>query len=134
MLDKRKSMIMSIAINKSKHKDSVGVPDNSRIAAIILSIGLLVHNIFEGMAIGLSSSPNALLIIMIAVCSHKLITAFSLGLSFYQAEWFDCSAITVMIMFTIAGPIGTIAGFIMAADAPAILEGIFMSLTSGTFL
>jgi len=89
MLDKRKSFIMSVAERKDAIKSvheadqaNTTKGDNSRTAAIILSIGLLIHNIFEGMSIGLSPDSTKLMIIMIAVCSHKVITAFSLGLSF----------------------------------------------------
>jgi len=72
---------------------------------------------------------------MLAVCSHKVITAFSLGLSFFQAGWWDCTSISVMVTFTVAGPIGTVIGFIVASgDGTEVLSAIFMSITSGTFL
>lgn len=142
MLDKKSSFIMSVAEKKRNNQltsinEEGGAGktiDNSKTAALILSIGLLIHNIFEGLSIGLSKDQNALIIMMIAVCSHKLITAFSLGLSFHTAGWWDCSSITVMSVFTVAGPIGTLVGFILASDAPEVLAAIFMSITTGTFL
>jgi len=97
MLDKRKSFIMSVgeriqpkevqgsgldSIPEEKHAH-----DNSKTAAIILAAGLLLHNIFEGMSVGLSRDMGQLAVIMVAVCSHKVITSFSLGLSFHQAKW-----------------------------------------------
>jgi len=63
MLDKKKSFIMNVADRKQiqKSMEEVGTldqhkMDNSRTAAVILAIGLLIHNIFEGMSIGLQ--PN----------------------------------------------------------------------------
>mmetsp|Transcript_70753 Transcript_70753/g.152432 ORF Transcript_70753/g.152432 Transcript_70753/m.152432 type:complete len:88 (+) Transcript_70753:504-767(+) len=87
MIDKRKSFIMGIGEQKAHETSGGHSHDNmqmpsTRTAALILSVGLLIHNIFEGMSIGLQTTPEQLLIIMIAVCSHKVITAFSLGLSF----------------------------------------------------
>lgn len=85
MMDKKKSLIMNIGEIKQNNtmiESTVPINDTSKTAAIILSVGLLVHNIFEGMSIGLSKTKADLIIIMIAVCSHKMITAFSLGLAF----------------------------------------------------
>jgi len=39
-----------------------------------------------------------------------------------------------MATFTLAGPLGTMIGFILQNEAPLVLQGIFMSITSGTFL
>lgn len=45
-------------------------------AAIILTIGLTVHNILEGVAIGLSPSQEKLIMILIGICPHNLLESF----------------------------------------------------------
>lgn len=94
----------------SSEEDSTSITKTNKTSAFILSVGLLLHNLFEGMSIGLSVDHNHLVILLIAVCSHKVITAFSLGLSFYNAKWWDMSSICVMVIFTISGPFGTVLG------------------------
>lgn len=39
-----------------------------------------------------------------------------------------------MIVFIFAGPLGTLLGFVLNQEAPAVMAAIFMSLTAGTFL
>jgi len=143
MLDKKKSFIMSVADRKQVVKSTEETSndkdlhkmDNTRTSAVILATGLLIHNIFEGMSIGLQPNETQLFLMMLAVCSHKVIVAFSLGLSFFQAGWWDCTSISVMVTFTVAGPIGTLIGFVIASgDGTEVLSAIFMSITSGTFL
>jgi len=100
MLDKRKSLIINIEQQKkindethNHHHDNIeNSLDNSKTTAIVLSLALLVHNIFEGMAIGMSPDLPKLITMVVASCSHKFIEAFSLGLSFLEANWFDCSS------------------------------------------
>jgi len=102
MLDKKKSLIFNIEQQKKisnentnthdhSHSDEEKL-DNSKTTAIVLSLALLVHNLFEGMAIGMSPDLSKLVTMVVASCSHKFIEAFSLGLSFLEANWFDCSS------------------------------------------
>lgn len=139
MLDRRGSHIMSLAENRRNAKESIAQPtaektDNTRSGSIILAVGLLIHNIFEGISIGLAPSRDKLIVMMVAVCAHKTITAFSLGLSFLKSDWFDVASYCIMITFTVAGPIGSVIGFWLSASAPVVVTGIMMSLTCGTFL
>lgn len=144
MISKKKSFVHSIGLKKKEKKyrqymqsqgENVNLEGTStKSAALILSIGLLIHNIFEGMSIGLTSENADLIILLIAVCAHKTITAFSLGLAFMQAEWADGSALAIMVVFIFAGPAGTTLGFILSAEASAVVQAVFMAITSGTFL
>lgn len=74
---------------KSKPSDNINIHESTDIkvstvsngrspksAAIILTIGLTVHNILEGVAIGLSPSQEKLIMILIGICPHNLLESF----------------------------------------------------------
>lgn len=131
--------------NKSKSKETID-PDSekkldsnntnikSKSAVMILYIGLSVHNILEGVSIGLSPSKEKLILIMIGVCTHKLIDSFFLGMMFLRANWVDTNSHIIMCLFCLTGPSGVLIGFLMHDGAPLIAQAIMTSLTTGTFL
>mmetsp|Transcript_93211 Transcript_93211/g.201618 ORF Transcript_93211/g.201618 Transcript_93211/m.201618 type:complete len:101 (+) Transcript_93211:222-524(+) len=100
----------------------------------MLTIGLLLHNVFEGMSIGVQSSVQGLSLMLIAVCSHKVVVAFSLGLSFHRAQWKNATANLAITLFLISGPLGTVVGILVAQESPPIVSAVLISLTLGTFL
>jgi len=75
---------------KSKPSDNINIHESTDVkdlktvsngrspksAAIILTIGLTVHNILEGVAIGLSPSQEKLIMILIGICPHNLLESF----------------------------------------------------------
>lgn len=140
IFDKRKVFIHAVGERLHNHNHGNGHADNGeenvdRSSALVLSIALLIHNTFEGMSIGLAVSPSEMYTLLFAVLSHKAITAFSLGLSFMQAGWNDWTATLVMSIFAISGPFGTWIGYLILNDmSDGILQGVFMGMTSGTFL
>lgn len=69
---------------------------NSKSAAVILTIGLTVHNMLEGIAIGLSPSQEKLLVILIGICPHNLLESFYLGMMFIKSNWLDTTGYTLM--------------------------------------
>jgi len=62
--------------NNTQHAHSHHTGKNSKSAAVILTIGLTVHNILEGIAIGLSPSQEKLIMILIGICPHNLLESF----------------------------------------------------------
>jgi len=63
-------------LDNNTHAHSHHTGKNSKSAAVILTIGLTVHNILEGIAIGLSPSQEKLIMILIGICPHNLLESF----------------------------------------------------------
>jgi len=63
-------------LGNNTHAHSHHTGKNSKSAAVILTIGLTVHNILEGIAIGLSPSQEKLIMILIGICPHNLLESF----------------------------------------------------------
>lgn len=78
------------------HSHSNSPQKNSKSAAVILTIGLTVHNILEGVAIGLSPSQEKLVMILIGICPHNLLESFYLGMMFIKSNWLDATGYTLM--------------------------------------
>lgn len=119
--------------NQNNCNELINKPNSkSAHTAIVLTIGLTVHNLFESISIGLSSTLDKLIVIMIGVCVHKLIDSFFLGMMFMKSNMPYKSVI--MFIFSMTGVVGVLIGFILQSDAPIILQAIMTSLTTGTFL
>lgn len=81
-----------IDIHENNKENTVNNQTNGKSpksAAIILTIGLTVHNILEGIAIGLSPSQEKLIMILIGICPHNLLESFYLGMQFIKSNWKD---------------------------------------------
>lgn len=120
---------MSRIDTKKQNKTS-----QSESVTISLFVGLSVHNILEGISIGLSPTYEKLIVITIGVCIHKLVDSFVLGMMILNSNWKDTKSYLFMFMFCLSGPLGVIIGFIAQNNVPLLIRAILTSLTVGTFL
>lgn len=99
----------------------------------VLMIALSVHSIFEGLATGISKDMKDVINMIIAIVLHKGAAGTSLGISLVKTFPNDFKLVrTLVLMFSIATPLGVILGMILA-DADDIYEIIFNSIAAGTF-
>ena len=101
---------------------------------IVLMIGLSTHSIFEGIACGLESDLNNVILMVVAIILHKGAAGLSLGISMAKAfPNRDKFIMILLFLFSIATPLGVIIGWAVAADSP-MSEIVFGCLAAGTFL
>jgi zinc transporter 1/2/3 len=93
--------------NISEHKDDLLINKNrlSITRNFILILSLIIHSIFEGIALGANNESKPLLELFFAIIIHKSIIAFSVGLKLMTLTnkrliYFAC------FLFSIATPIG----------------------------
>ena len=100
----------------------------------ILLIGLGVHSIFEGLALGLESDAKDTAVFAFAICVHKGAAAMSLGISIHRSFpgriGFNVALMTV---FSLCTPFGVILGMLLQDDND-LVEIVFSSIAAGTFL
>jgi len=80
----------------------------------VLLIGLSVHSIFEGLALGLTHNLKDLLMFVAAIFLHKGAAGMSLGIS--MAKTFPDNprfVIKMIALFGVFTPIGVILGMIL---------------------
>uniref|UniRef100_A0A914X3M8 Solute carrier family 39 member 1 n=1 Tax=Plectus sambesii TaxID=2011161 RepID=A0A914X3M8_9BILA len=58
---------------------------HSTVRAVLLVCALSMHAVFEGLSMGMQSSVDVMLQVFIALCIHKALVGFSLGLRLVQS-------------------------------------------------
>nr|XP_002122816.1 zinc transporter ZIP2-like [Ciona intestinalis] len=115
------------------------IPSHSSVRAIILLFALSAHALFEGLAIGLQTSTNALRTLVVAVLIHKMALAFSYGISLISDKANLKSVLTALTIFSIMAPIGIGVGAALtsAKEGDDVIEKIIaitQAFASGTFV
>ncbi|KAH8299816.1 hypothetical protein KR044_006421 [Drosophila immigrans] len=103
---------------------------------IILALSL--HELFEGMAIGLEDTVGTVWFMFGAVAAHKLVLAFCVGMELLVARTRTSLAIVYLITFSIVTPIGIGIGIGISqqadANQPSVPSGILQGIACGTLL
>lgn len=148
-------IIDDCVITPADGQDGGAGVDNNRSAAalrgLLIVLGLSVHELFEGLAIGLESSAGYVWYMFGAVAAHKFIIAFCIGVELVSAStstskssaanWYaNFLSYIYVCMFAIVSPLGIGIGmFLTAGDgtssaATAGSTGLVAVLLQVTFL
>ncbi|EFA82691.1 zinc/iron permease [Heterostelium album PN500] len=103
----------------------------------ILVIGLSVHSLFEGIALGVQNTQVRILDILVAIFAHKFLASFALGVNIVQSKSDNTSFLkifTLILIFSIASPIGSIIGLLVSNLDCTLASSILQGVASGTFL
>ena len=114
--------------HEHKHEKKIG------ITPYILLLALGFHGFFEGMALGIQGEVRDTLFLSLAIAAHKWAASLTLGISFIKAEVQLKQLIIMIGIFGLIGPVGITFGMILRATANAIVEGIFLAISVGTFI
>ncbi len=105
----------------------------SNITPYILLVALSIHGLFEGTALGVQKHLKDAIFLGVAILAHKWAESFTLGISFFKSNTERVSYIRMIILFTVFTPLGILIGmFVIGADP--MTQGIFLAISSGTFL
>lgn len=100
----------------------------------VLLIGLGVHSLFEGIALGIKNEMDSVLLLTIAIVMHKGAAGMALGTSMAKAfPNRDNHVIFLLFLFAIFTPIGVIFGWAVSTSSP-IVEITFNCFAAGTFI
>lgn len=127
------------------HKDHHGhshmpVPadDGSSARGLGIILALSLHELFEGMAIGLEGTVSTVWFMFGAVSAHKLVLAFCVGMELLVARTRSSLAILYLVTFSIVTPIGIGVGLgisqQVAAGQPSLPSGVLQGIACGTLL
>ena len=108
--------------------------DPSSFTPYILLIALGFHGFFEGLALGLQENLQGTLFLFVAIMAHKWAESLTLGISFVKAKATKKSIILMCSLFSIIGPLGVVVGILLSTKGGEVIEGIFLGLSTGTFL
>ncbi|KAH8285585.1 hypothetical protein KR054_011298, partial [Drosophila jambulina] len=113
-----------------------GEGSSARGLGIILALSL--HELFEGMAIGLENTVSTVWFMFGAVAAHKLVLAFCVGMELLVARTRRSLAIVYLVTFSIVTPIGIGVGLGISqqvvAGQPSLPSGVLQGIACGTLL
>lgn len=124
----------SVSAPGSKQKgESVALQGNSTFAGVSTLVGVTIHSIIEGVAMGASQSDFALGLLTLAVLCHKFFATFAVASSLQgtggQALWWG-----VCTLQAATGPLGMLVGAIASADLDGKASAALQCTAGGTLL
>ncbi|XP_047119006.1 uncharacterized protein LOC124801103 isoform X1 [Schistocerca piceifrons] len=111
----------------------------SSLRGLLIVLALSVHELFEGLAVGLQETANLVYYMMGAVAAHKLVLAFCVGVQLIAAGTRPRYIVCYVLTFALVSPIGIGVGLALGTEegssvgssaATATLQG----LACGTLL
>eukprot|EP00586_Coscinodiscus_wailesii_P003311 CAMPEP_0172478102 /NCGR_PEP_ID=MMETSP1066-20121228/1871_1 /TAXON_ID=671091 /ORGANISM="Coscinodiscus wailesii, Strain CCMP2513" /LENGTH=401 /DNA_ID=CAMNT_0013237383 /DNA_START=33 /DNA_END=1238 /DNA_ORIENTATION=+ len=126
--------------NNFHHHDHAHVDKHlhgSMISSFALLVALSLHSILAGFGLGIDDSPTAFGT-AVAIISHKLFAAYSLGSTLTAASEGISDGIFYMTIsiFAFSTPLGIIAGVLMgdSLQVNEYVKGVIQAIVAGTFL
>ncbi|EYU42823.1 hypothetical protein ABFS82_13G008600 [Erythranthe guttata] len=111
-----------------------------RVISQVLELGIIVHSVIIGIALGASQSPKTIRPLIAALSFHQFFEGIGLGGCITQAR-FKARAVTIMaIFFSITTPTGIAIGIgitnIYSETSPTalIVQGVFNAASAGILI
>ncbi|XP_018332891.1 zinc transporter ZIP1 isoform X2 [Agrilus planipennis] len=114
--------------------------DNSFLKSFrgfLIVLALSVHELFEGLAVGLESSTNSVWYMFGAVSAHKIVIAFCIGVELIVSDISKLLTIFYVFTFAIVSPLGIGIGIALSEDqkdSTEVVSVVLQGLASGTLL
>lgn len=98
-------------------------------------IGISLHSLIDGLALGAAfTDPRLSVIVFLAMVIHKLPCAFSLGSLLMMGHYSRTRIITLILIYAMMTPIGTVLTWALARNLPQSMVGWALGFSAGTFL
>lgn len=98
-------------------------------------IGISVHSLIDGLALGAAfTDPRLSIIVFLAMLIHKIPCAFSLGSLLMLGHYSRRRIVTLILIYAMMTPIGTVLTWMMARELPQTMVGWALGFSAGTFL
>lgn len=108
--------------------------------SILVVSALSLHGCFEGLVIGLEGSVFGVWSFFLAICLHKLVIAFSIGMELLEVGIKTKLYFVHMIGFSLAAPLGAMIGLLLYntlsenSDFGMVAIAILQAISGGTIL
>lgn len=109
----------------------------SSLRGLLIVLALSVHELFEGLAVGLEGSATNVWYLFGAVAAHKLVLAFCVGVELIVARTHKWLALVYVVTFSVVSPLGIGIGILVSggeSGTTTIVSAILQGLASGTLL
>lgn len=110
----------------------------SSIRGLLIVLALSVHELFEGLAVGLEGTTATVWYMFGAVAAHKFVIAFCVGVELIVARTSFWLAIGYIFIYSVVSPLGIGIGIFLSngsnADDMEVISVVLQGLASGTLL
>lgn len=110
----------------------------SSIRGLLIVMALSVHELFEGLAVGLEHEPGNVWYMFASVAAHKVVIAFCIGVELMVHKTQSWLMIVYVFIYAIVSPLGIAVGIWVSnagdSEGFAITSVILQGLASGTLL
>ncbi|CAG4986757.1 unnamed protein product [Colias eurytheme] len=110
----------------------------SALRGLLIVLALSIHELFEGLAVGLESCTSSVWYMLGAVSAHKLVIAFCIGVELIATRTKTYLSIIYITTFAIVSPLGIGIGILLVGGEGATAAGaysvVLQGLASGTLL
>jgi zinc and cadmium transporter len=98
-------------------------------------VGIGIHSVLDGVAIGAGSLMNMSLVIILAVTIHKFPAALALSSMLVKGGEYSRRKILVsMFIFALATPLGAIFALALLKSMDEVMVAVALGVSAGTFL
>ncbi|RZC37672.1 Zip domain containing protein [Asbolus verrucosus] len=107
------------------------------IRGLLVVLALSIHELFEGLAVGLESSSRTVWYMFGAVSAHKLVIAFCIGVELVTSGMKNVLVIVYVFAFAVVSPVGIGIGIAITEEeqsSTALVSVLLQGLASGTLL
>ncbi|XP_067008325.2 zinc transporter ZIP1 [Anabrus simplex] len=126
--------------HKMGHDLTHVLPDEDGVASairgLLVVLALSIHELFEGLAVGLQSTAELVYYMMGAVAAHKLVISFCVGMELVSSGTRTALIIIYVIAFAIVSPIGIGVGMAVSDQhaSEGVANAVLQGLATGTLL
>ncbi|RZF44107.1 hypothetical protein LSTR_LSTR014180 [Laodelphax striatellus] len=126
------SGITNVSPSASNHNHGVFF-DEVTGKNFLLVFALSIHEVFEGLAIGLESSRDAVWYMLLGVGAHKMIIAFCVGVQMLSMRRRPMLAVSYVVLFATTTSVAIVAGVFISSQC-GLLSVVLQGLATGTLL
>jgi zinc transporter ZupT len=95
---------------------------------------MLCVSLLETMALGISQDTASAALTAASIALHQPAESLSLLVSLAKTALPPARILQYLLVYSLVGPVGMGAGYILGKAAPPLFQGVLMAITAGTLL
>ncbi|XP_058062922.1 zinc transporter ZIP1-like [Anopheles bellator] len=113
---------------------------SSTLRGLLIVLALSIHELFEGLAVGLERSPSAVWLLFGAVAAHKFVIAFCVAFELLVAAVRFRVAVAYIFVYSVVSPLGIGIGIALSSvsddanDTIEVVSVVLQGMASGTLV
>ncbi|CAH0548125.1 unnamed protein product [Brassicogethes aeneus] len=126
--------------HKNEHSHVIAIDSDTTVKTIrglLIVLALSIHELFEGLAVGLEGSSTNVWYMFGAVSAHKFVIAFCIGVELMASQMTTTMVVVYVFTFAVVSPLGIGIGIAVNNidhSSTETISVILQGLASGTLL